>query len=353
MATKRSSGNSHMMHKVAFSFADGKTVFFPVEQNEILIDAAMRNGIKIPLDCREGVCATCQGRCESGSYTQDYVDDEALSAQDLAQGKVLTCQTRVQSDATFYVDFASTLCSQTESSPVTGVVTGVEQVSPTTAILHLDAGQSAVPLDFLPGQYARLSIPGTSSTRAYSFANRPSPTNQLQFLIRLLPDGAMSNYIRTQCRVGDEINIEAPLGTFYLRQPARPLIFVAGGTGLSAFLGMLDQLSETGCDQPISLYYGVRSATDLCELERIARYEQRLGQFRFVPVVSGDDNDWDGKRGYVTDHFDATALSNAPSDIYVCGPPPMVESIKTWLSEQALHQGQLYYEKFTDSSTEV
>jgi len=46
MVIKRSSGNSHMKHKVAFSFADGKTFFFPVEQNEILIDAAINPAIK-------------------------------------------------------------------------------------------------------------------------------------------------------------------------------------------------------------------------------------------------------------------------------------------------------------------
>lgn len=82
-----------MNHKVAFSFADGKTLFFPVQANEILLDAALRNGINIPLDCREGVCGTCQGRCDSGDYSQDYVDEEALCAQDLLQRKMLSCQT--------------------------------------------------------------------------------------------------------------------------------------------------------------------------------------------------------------------------------------------------------------------
>ena len=100
-----------MNHKVAFSFADGKTLFFPVQGNEILLDAALRNGIKIPLDCREGVCGTCMGRCESGSYAMDYADEETLSAEDLAQRKILSCQTRVQSDAAFYFDFDSSLCS--------------------------------------------------------------------------------------------------------------------------------------------------------------------------------------------------------------------------------------------------
>ncbi|WP_288476507.1 2Fe-2S iron-sulfur cluster-binding protein, partial [uncultured Pseudomonas sp.] len=84
-----------MSHNVALSFADGKTLFIAVKPNELLLDAALRQGISLPLDCREGVCGTCQGRCEAGAYSQDYVDEEALSERDLAQRKMLACQTRV------------------------------------------------------------------------------------------------------------------------------------------------------------------------------------------------------------------------------------------------------------------
>jgi anthranilate 1,2-dioxygenase reductase subunit len=339
-----------MNHKVAFSFADGKTLFFPVQPNEILLDAALRNGINIPLDCREGVCGTCQGRCESGDYSQDYVDEEALSSQDLLQRKMLTCQTRVKSDAAFYFDFASSLCNAGGPDQLRATVTDVKQVSASTAILHLNLGNAGQSLDYLPGQYARLSIPGTENKRSYSFSNRPSASNELQFLIRLLPDGVMSNYIRERCQVGDEIALEAPLGAFYLRHVARPLILVAGGTGLSALLGMLDELAERGCEQPVHLYYGVRDAADLCEQARIQAYEQRLPGFRYTEVVSDPSPHWTGKRGYIAEHFDVAELSDAQVDMYVCGPPPMVESIKTWLQAQALDSVQLYYEKFTESN---
>ncbi|NBF02565.1 anthranilate 1,2-dioxygenase electron transfer component AntC [Pseudomonas sp. Fl5BN2] len=339
-----------MTHKVAFSFADGKTLFFPVQANEILLDAALRNGIKIPLDCREGVCGTCQGRCESGQYSQDYVDEEALSAQDLEQRKMLSCQTRVQSDAAFYFDFDSSLCHAAEPVRLNASVIDVRQISDSTAILHLDLGGSETPLDFLPGQYARLSIPGTGSSRAYSFANRPGADNQLQFLIRLLPDGVMSNYIRERCLVGDSIQLEAPLGAFYLRQISRPLILVAGGTGLSALLAMLEQIVEQGCQQPVHLYYGVRHSADLCELARIQAYGERLPRFRFTPVISDADPDWQGKRGYISEHFDSSELRDNDADMYVCGPPPMVDSIRIWLQEQQLNRVQLYYERFTESN---
>ncbi|WP_339531130.1 anthranilate 1,2-dioxygenase electron transfer component AntC [Pseudomonas mucidolens] len=334
-----------MNHKVAFSFADGKTWFFPVGANEILLDAALRNGIKIPLDCREGVCGTCQGRCESGEYSQDYVDDEALSSLDLQQRKMLSCQTRVNSDAAFYFDFDSSLCNAPGPVQLTGKVCEVRQVSASTAIVQVQLEQA---LDFLPGQYARLSVPGSHSQRSYSFANRPG--SRLQFLIRLLPDGVMSNYIRERCQVGDELQLEAPLGAFYLRHVSQPLVLVAGGTGLSALLGMLDELVERGCTQPVHLYYGVRGAEDLCEAERIKAYAEKLQDFRYTEVLSHPASQWTGKRGYLTEHFDMAELRDRTADMYVCGPPPMVESIKNWLQDQALDGVQLYYEKFTESN---
>lgn len=338
-----------MTYKVAFSFADGKTLFCNVQSNELLLDAALRSGITLPMDCREGVCATCQGRCDAGQYSQDYVDDEALSADDLAQRKVLSCQTRVKSDAAFYFDFDSSLCNNAGPGLHEGRVSRVERVSDSTAILHLTLEGQAGGLDYLPGQYARLRIPGTEQRRSYSFANAPG-SQTLEFLVRLLPDGVMSNYLRDRCQVGDVIPFEAPLGTFYLRHVDRPLTLVAGGTGLSAFLGMLDQMAARGgCGQPVHLYYGVRTAQDLCELERLESFSQRIPGFRFIAVVSDEQAEWAGKRGYIVDHLDARALAEAPTDIYVCGPPPMVESIKDWLKEHALDSVRLHVEKFTDS----
>ncbi|MBF2943625.1 2Fe-2S iron-sulfur cluster binding domain-containing protein, partial [Pseudomonas aeruginosa] len=111
-----------MNHKVALSFADGKTLFLPVGHDDLLLDAALRHGINLPLDCREGVCGTCMGRCEAGSYSLDYADEDTLSAADLEQRKVLACQTRVRSDAAFYFDFASTLCHAAAAQAHSGVV---------------------------------------------------------------------------------------------------------------------------------------------------------------------------------------------------------------------------------------
>ncbi|GAB7539086.1 anthranilate 1,2-dioxygenase electron transfer component AntC [Burkholderia sp. 3C] len=341
-----------MSHKVAFNFADGKTVFFDVRPDEILLDAALRNGIQIPLDCREGVCGTCRGRCDSGLYTQDYVDEEALTADDLAQRKMLSCQTRVQSDASFSYDFDSALCSAAGTERLSGRVVGVRQVSETTAILQVDASAHQRRIDFLPGQYARLNVPGTDAWRAYSFAHCPNDTNRLQFLIRLLPDGVMSRYIRERCEAGQTIEFEAPFGAFYLRHVERPIVMAAGGTGLSAFLGMLDELAANGAGgQPVRLYYGVTHTRDLCEIERIKAYAASIPQFSYEIVVMKPSPEWQGKTGLIPEHLPRASLMAAPFDMYMCGPPPMVEAIRGWLHDAGIVDVRLHFEKFVESGS--
>ena len=340
-----------MNHSVALNFADGKTFFISVHEDELLLDAAIRQGINLPLDCREGVCATCQGKCETGIYEQEYVDEDALSERDLAERKMLACQTRVKSSAAFYFDHNSEICNAGDTLKIATVVTAVELISDTTAIIHLDASQHDKQLEFLPGQYARLHIPDTEDWRSYSFANRPNTTNQLQFLIRLLPNGVMSNYLRERCQIGQTIMMEAPLGSFYLREVARPLIFIAGGTGLSAFLGMLDNIAEQPNPPSIQLYYGVNTEADLCEQKRLISYAERIKNFSYHPVISKATEAWQGKSGYIHEHLDKDQLHQQTFDMYLCGPPPMIEAVRSWLDAQAIEDCHIYSEKFLQSNT--
>lgn len=340
-----------MGHSVALNFSDGKTFFISVNNDELLLDAAIRQGINLPLDCREGVCGTCQGQCETGIYEQEYVDEEALSARDLTERKMLACQTRVQSDAAFFFDHDSNICNAGDTLKIAATVTQVELVSETTAILHVDASSHTQQLQYLPGQYARLQIPDTDEWRSYSFANRPNTSNQLQFLIRLLPDGVMSNYLRDRCQVGQTIVMEAPLGSFYLREVEKPLVFIAGGTGLSAFLGMLDNLAEQQNPPKIELFYGVNKETDLCEQQRLQDYANKIANFNYHPIVTQATETWSGKTGFIHEHLNKDQLAEQAFDMYLCGPPPMIEAVKTWLDTVALSNFKIYSEKFLSSNT--
>ena len=339
------------MNKVALNFSDGRTRFIGVNSGETVLDAALRQGITIPVDCREGVCATCKGHCSSGNYQLEYVDEDALSAAELKQGGVLTCQMRVASDCAIAFDFESTLCSSSGPEELAAVITNVDLLSESAAVVYIDAQSLGDQLDFLPGQYAHVNVPGTDEWRSYSFACAPHETNQLQFLIRLLPQGVMSDYLRDRAKPGDRMKLKAPLGAFYLHQIKRPLIFVAGGTGLAAFLGMLDQMAENPdrCDQPITLFYGVTQMADLCETERLQQYAEKLPGFTCHSIVMKESEAWQGPVGVVTDLFEDSHFNDGEADLYLCGPPPMVDAVKGWLDQRDMANSTIHYEKFSAS----
>lgn len=337
-----------MTHSAAIVFRDGVTQFIQVGSNERLLDAAFRHGIQLPLDCREGVCATCRGRCDSGDITMDYVDDDALSEEEIRQGYMLACQTQLLSAGSFYFDIDSTLCN-TRPQTYHGQVSALQLLSDTVASLEITLDDDAPALNYLPGQYARLQVPGSDESRAYSYACGSVTENKVRFLIRLLPTGLMSDYLRQQCQVGERLSLTAPFGAFYLRTVERPLLFVAGGTGLSAFLSMLEQLVAQGDGgQPVRLYYGVNRESEISELDRLAAFTKQLSDFSYQVVVVDPGASWSGKQGWVTDALEIEQLQQ-PFDAYLCGPPPMIDATCRWLSEHEVADHQIYFERFVSS----
>ncbi|MDR9438611.1 MAG: anthranilate 1,2-dioxygenase electron transfer component AntC [Halomonas sp.] len=338
-----------MHNTAAIVFRDGITRFVKVDKNELLMDAAQRHGVNLPVDCREGVCGTCRCLREAGEVDVEYIDEEALTEEEIAEGHVLACQTRLLSHhGSFYFDVDSGVCS-VATEVHDGTVSEVKQVSDAAAILEITLDDPAQALQYLPGQYARIEVPGSDEWRAYSFATSTVKDGKLRFLIRLLPSGVMSDYLRDRAKPGDAISLEAPLGAFYLREVERPLLMVAGGTGLSAFLGMLERIEENGDgDQPIRLCYGVTQEADLSELDRLDRFTEVLPDFAYETIVMNPSEAWQGRKGVVCDLFDLDFLAQ-PFDTYLCGPPPMIEASKQWLEEREVGEHRVFFEKFVSS----
>lgn len=339
------------MHTAAIVFRDGVTKIFQVNEDERLLDAAFRNGVNLPLDCREGVCATCRGKCESGKIEMDYVDEDALSESEVEAGYVLSCQTTLKSAASFYFDLDSTVCNVSTKS-FDAVVSNLEQVSDAAMMMELMLSESH-DVTYLPGQYAHIYVPGTEKHRAYSFATSKVLDGKLKFLMRLLPNGIMSNYLRDQCAVGDALKLELPYGAFYLREVENPLLFIAGGTGLSAILGMLDQLVDNNQTEiPIRVIYGVRQEEDISEQDRLESYKNIFKNYDFEIILSDASESWAGKRGYVTECIHDCPFTDK-FDAYLCGPPAMIEASETWLAHEksigSIGEYQLFFEKFVSS----
>jgi benzoate/toluate 1,2-dioxygenase reductase subunit len=220
----------------------------------------------------------------------------------------------------------------------------VKRLSPTTLAFTLEG---AGPVAFLPGQYANLALPGTAEHRSYSFSSAPGDAS-LGFLVRDIPDGRMSAFLRAAAP-GTPVTFTGPSGSFYLRDLARPLLLLAGGTGLAPFLSMLRQLAARGSrGQPVHLVYGVTRDDDLVEVETLEALAAQVPGFTFATVVA-DPASGHPRKGYVTDHIEPGQLNAGEIDVYLCGPPPMVDAVRGWLAGQGVTPANFHTEKFAPS----
>lgn len=335
-----------MTFKIALNFEDGVTRFIDCQATETVADAAYRQSINVPIDCRDGACGACKCSCESGSFRLGEYIEDAMSPAEAEQGFVLTCQMYPTSDCVVHVPAASDVCKIRQANfPAT--IADVRQLSASTILLTLQ-GEALGKLSFLPGQYANLQVPGSEHHRAYSFSTMPKE-NTVSFLIRNVPGGLMSGFLREKAKVGEAMTLAGPLGSFYLRDIRRPVLMLAGGTGLAPFLAMLDKVMAGGGSQyPIHLIYGVNSDTDLVELDKLAAFATALPNFTYALVVVAADSS-QPKKGYVTQHIEPAQLNDGDVDIYLCGPPPMVEAVAQNLRERAIEPASFHYEKFAAS----
>ncbi|MCW2241461.1 benzoate 1,2-dioxygenase electron transfer component BenC [Azospirillum canadense] len=335
-----------MSFHIALSFEDGLTRFIESNPGETVADAAYRQGINIPLDCRDGACGTCKSFCEAGRYDGGSYIEDALTDAEAAEGYCLTCQTRPESDLVLRIAASSDLC-KTKAMDVDAEVAWVRPLSDSTISLALVV-DGAARLSFLPGQYVNIQVPGTSETRSYSFSSKPG-AELATFLIRNVPNGLMSGYLSDRAKPGDRMTITGPLGSFYLRDVRRPVLMLAGGTGLAPFLSMLGRLAEEGgAGHPVHLVYGVTHDSDLVEMETLRAYAERIPDFTFATCVA-DEGSSHARKGYVTHHLDAGHLNAGDVDVYLCGPPAMVEAVRVHFRDQGVTPVNFHYEKFAPS----
>ncbi|WP_060507102.1 benzoate 1,2-dioxygenase electron transfer component BenC [Pseudomonas sp. NBRC 111124] len=332
-----------MSFQIALNFEDGVTRFIEASGHETVADAAYRQGINIPLDCRDGACGTCKCKAESGRYDlgDNFIED-ALSEDEIAQGYVLTCQMRAESDCVVRIPASSQLC-KTEQASFEAAISDVRQLSASTIALSIK-GEALRRLAFLPGQYVNLNVPGSDQRRAYSFSSLPKD-GEVSFLIRNVPGGLMSSFLTGLAKAGDSMTLAGPLGSFYLRPIQRPLLLLAGGTGLAPFTAMLEKIAAQGSEHPLHLIYGVTNDFDLVELDRLQDLAACIPNFTFSACVASPDSQYPQK-GYVTQHIAPQHLNDGDVDVYLCGPPPMVEAVSQYLRERDINPVNFYYEKF-------
>jgi benzoate/toluate 1,2-dioxygenase reductase subunit len=239
---------------------------------------------------------------------------------------------------------ASSEACKVKARGMTVEIADIAMLSPGRIRLSITPSAADLPM-FLPGQYVNLSAMHEPVCRSYSFASAPG-SEIATFLIRNVAGGRMSSYLATGARKGDQLRLDGPFGSFYLRSSPRPLLLLAGGTGIGPILSMLEHLAnERHSGPPVHLVYGARNEEDLVELERIETLKAAIPGFSYRTVCSGS-----GSRhpltGRVTDHLDARAVNGGDADVYLCGPPDMVESARCHVIGLGVPPERVYFEKF-------
>jgi propane monooxygenase reductase subunit len=222
----------------------------------------------------------------------------------------------------------------------------VEALTHDIRFLRLKA--TGEPLEFKPGQYVDVHIPGSDEHRSFSMANADPSTGELDFMIKLYPGGRFSGLLDDgSIKPGDELQVTGPYGVFTLRNSSRRLLFIGGGAGMAPILSLLRSLAAAGSPRPATYYYGARSETDLFGLDELAGLPAT-----FVPALSEDTNGWAGECGLITDVVGRCEGDCTDVDAYVCGPPPMVEAAIALLEASGVPEERIHFDKFTTTAEE-
>ena len=311
------------------------------DEDETILNAAFRQGIMLMHGCKEGQCSACKSFLLDGEVDLDRYSTFALPDFEEAEGWTLLCRAHA------YSDLEVELINYDEEvlhggTPPRTVSTIVEAVEPLTADIWWLKLRPEEPLEFKPGQYVDIGIPGTDEHRSFSMANTDPET--LEFMIKQYPGGRLSGLLADgSIKPGDTLEVTGPYGVFTLRRSSpRRLLFIGGGAGMAPILSLLRSIKKSGIQREAAYYYGARSEADLFHLEELA--EMPCG---FVPALSEDSNGWTGETGLITDVVDRLEGDLADVDAYLCGPPPMVDAAIALLDARGVPEAHVYFDKFT------
>ncbi len=339
-------------YTILLATRDGQTTSFECAESENLIDAAAAAGLTLPSTCRSGTCGTCAGTCSKGEYELGEHSEEALSADAKKDGGVLLCKTFPRGDMEVATPHDMAHITAPPPAETACEVTAIEDLGGQVIRLELKAKDGAVA--FEPGQFMELTIPGTDTSRAYSLSNAPNWDGTLEFLIRLQPDGKFSTWLKDAAKVGDEIKARGPQGSLVLKAGSlNPRWFVAGGTGLAPALSMLRQMAAFGEMNDARLYLGVNSEDDLFGQAQLDELKTLLPGLGMDICVWRASDDWTGFSGTPVDalkrDLDDDMAKGLQPEIYICGPPGMVDAADQASRDKGVEPANIFCEKFLPS----
>ncbi len=319
---------------------------FEAAADQPLLDAARSAALNLPQRCKSGNCGACKARLVRGEIRYRSGPPLGLSAAEIAEGLILLCQARAQSDLiieTFEMQPAASAffkrlpCRIERAVPLSHDVMGL--------FLRLPIAEDFA---FEAGQYIDILLPG-GRRRSFSIVSPPHDARPLELHIRRVAGGEFTDRLFHDDMRSELLTIEGPLGRFVYRPQSRdapPMLLIGGGTGIAPLLSILRHVIDKGIARDMRLFWGVRSEQDLYAQAAIAQLSRRASTLSYAPVLSEGSPAWQGLTGWVHEAALKDSENLESIEVYAAGPPAMIAAIQREYAARGSATSRLYFDSF-------
>jgi ferredoxin-NADP reductase/phytoene dehydrogenase-like protein len=182
---------------------------------------------------------------------------------------------------------------------------------------------------FLPGQYISvlLDVDGVKTSRPYTISSPSTQTAYYEITVRRKPDGFVSDYLLDRLKVGDPMSSTGPGGHFYHYPMVRGdnLVFIAGGSGITPFMSMLQTWYEKlDTSKKIHLIYGCVNTSEVIFEFELNRLRSAYPNLSLHLVISEPELGYQGLTGFITADLVQKTVGNLEGKtLFLCGPEAM------------------------------
>ena len=326
---------------------DASEKTFIVNEGETVLTAALRQGVMLPYSCKNGTCGSCKGTVLSGEVHYPFHPPLALGSSEIAQGIALMCQAEPMENLVVKVrEIEAVRDIQIRMLPARVIEKTILSENVARLRLKLPKAQR---LQFLAGQYLDVLLSG-GKRRAFSIASCPSLENEIELHIRHVEGGGFTGYVFDELKEKDILRFEGPLGNFFVRNDdtKRPMIMLGGGTGFAPLKSMIENLLEQGDRREIHLYWGARIREELYLDDLPSQWAREHDHIHYRRAISepGSSSPGDEYTGFVH----AAVIDDFPDlagfDVYMSGPPAMIDAAKHAFFEHGVEDQRLFFDSF-------
>ncbi|MBT3925364.1 MAG: 2Fe-2S iron-sulfur cluster binding domain-containing protein [Rhodospirillaceae bacterium] len=287
---------------------------FPCAEGQTVLDVLLENEQEVPHSCKMGVCVTCIMQAEEGDVPE--AAQAGLRQSLVAEGNFLPCVCQPTSD----MRVANT---ETEDLFSPAVVRGIDYLSQDICRVFLEP---TTPLYYHAGQFMNLRR-ADGLVRSFSLASVPSLNSRLEFHIKRLDQGQMSNWILDELKIGDRIGIQGPIGNCYYHPGRRDqnMLLIGNGTGLAPLIGIARDALSVGHSGTMRIYHGSRTSDGIYLGSELRALDSGHTNVDYIPCVSRVAE----SEAYRLGRADQVAFSDnsdlAGWRVFLCGNPEMVD----------------------------